>query len=617
MVVLFVVIVKRGKYMNLLRLIGIGLFTLLVLSGCQGNNSDIPKSGSDTNKNVNTSSGNNTVASSVAVILPVSSTVLTTNSQAITIDVRVFDSTNNPYSKGEVKLINSPDVRKGRDVGSFDKYASKLSNGVATFTYTAPKDLSADTSNIYFGFYHDSDPTNIKQYTMSIVPETNQTVLSSYKLVSSNGENVKLALNSTKSISYNVEDLHNNKVADCNMISLTVTSLNPGIATLSDSYGNENVNTLTVTGKNTLTVNVTTNTKSGLIPLKVTARFLDANQVKKELTKVYSVVVLSGPPTAFSISYVGTSQDKEHAKFIDQWVLTATDKYSNLINTKPTISTGMMTGYAQSSAPISTNKMNYLYSIPPKGGSIETATPDDKFHTSKNFFSNVDFKNDYLVTFGDGYTYDASGKWDINKSNSDNDLLLVEKYYENNVSGLGFAVGNNYRQDTCHFGTEWVGNVYPENQNYILNANSSTVLNLEYDYYLTGKSVVFWINLIGSANGKKTRVGEARKISLRGMGFEDSTETIPAGTTDKTYFIPIKSKNTSEWYRNGNFHADIIPTDNIKYKKVIFHGQIGNCDNPTGTAFGGAYVEIQDVNETNGTKVGSIKITNITVVDEF
>ena len=600
--------------MNLLRLTVVALVTLLMLSGCQGNNSDTPNSGANSNENVVES---NVTNPAVTVVLPVSSTVLTTNSQVVTIDVRVFDSANNPYSEGEVKLINSPDVRQGRDVGTFDKYASKLTNGVATFTYTAPKDLSADTSNIYFGFYHDSDPSNIKQYTMSIVPETNQTIVSSYKLVSSNGENVKLALNATKAISYNVEDSNNNKVADDDIISLTVSSLNPGLATLSDSYGNENLSTLTVTDKNRITVNVNTNTKSGLIPLKVEAHFFDANREEKDLIKIYSVVVLSGPPTAFSLSYAGTSQDKEHAKFIDHWVLTATDKYSNLINTKPTISTGMITGYVQSGASTATNSMNYLYSIPPRGGSIENATPNDIFHTSENFFSNVDPEHDYLVTFGNGYTYDASGKWDINKSsNGDTDLLLIENYYGKNVSKLGFAVGNNYRQDTCQFGEEWVGNVYPKNNNYILDENASTVLDMEYDYYLTGKSVIFWINLIGSANGKDTRVGEARKILLRGMGFDDNSMSVSAGTTGGTYEIPISLKNTSEWYRNGNFGAKIVTSDNITHGKVTLHGQVGGCYNPNHSAQGTAYVEVEDVNETQS-KTGTITVTGIVVGSEF
>ena len=601
--------------MSLLRFIGLGLAVLLSVSGCGSNNSDTPASGGDTNGSVVVPPDGNVTNPAVTVVLPVSSTVLTTNSQVVTIDVRVFDSANNPYSEGEVKLINSPDALNGRDVGTFDKYASTLVNGVATFTYTAPKDLTADTSNIYFAFYHDSDPTKIKQYTMSIVPETNQTITSSYKLVSSNGTDVKLALNYTKAISYNVQDSNNNKIADADIISLAVTSLNPGIATLSDSYGNNNLNTLTVTDKNTITVNVNTNTKSGLIPLKVEAHFLDANQEEKVLTEVYSVVVLSGPPTAFSLSYAGTSQDEEHAKFIDHWVLTATDKYNNLINTKPTISTGMITGYAKSSASTATNSMNYLYSIPPRGGSIVNATPNDKFHTSEDFFSNVDFEHDYLVTFGNGYTYDASGKWDINQSNSGTDLLLVDDYNGSDVTDLGFAVGNNYRQDTCQFGVEWVGNVYPKNKNMILDENASTVLDVEYDYYLAGKSVVFWINLVGSANGKDTRVGEARKILLRGMGFDDGVANVPAGTTNATYYISIGLKNTGEWYRNGNFHADIVTSDNVTYSSAIFHGQVGSCLNH-GSSDGTAYVELQGVSETQG-KAGTITITNIVVADEF
>jgi len=603
--------------MSLFRFLGVGLTVLLLLSGCGSNNSDSPAAQNDTNGSVIVPPEGNISNPSVTIVLPVSSTVLTTNSQVVTIDVRVFDSANNPYSEGKINLIGSPDVKNGRDVGSFDKTSSTLVNGVATFTYTAPTDLSADTSNIYFGFYHDSDPMNIKQYTMSIVPEANQVVLSSYKLVESNLGDVKIDLNSTKSISYSVYDSNDNKLADSDVKSLTVTSLNPNLGTLSDSFGNKGLSELSLAGQNTITVNVDTNTKSGLIPLKVEARFIDANGDAQILSKVYSVVVLSGPPTAFSLSYAGTSQDKEKAKFIDHWVLTATDKYNNLINTKPTISTGILAGYAQHSG-TATNVSNYLYSIPPNptGNIVKVDENRSEFRVLGDTFANVDFEHDYLVTFGNGYTYDASGKWDINKTDGNTSLLLLDQYQGKDVSGLGFAVGHNYRQDTCEFGTERLGNVYPKNQNMILDENSSTVFDVEYDYYLTGKSVMLWVNLTGSANGKIVRVGEARKILLRGMGFNDSTESVSAGTSGVTYEIPLSLKNTSEWYRNGNFGAKVVTSDNIEHGKVIFHGQIGTCYNPNSSSAGTAYVEIQDVNETQG-KTGSITVTNIVTADEF
>ncbi len=597
--------------MGILKLFSIGLVFVLALSGCGGNNSDAPVS-PETNSSVVTPPEGNITNPAVTVILPISSTVLTTNGQVVTIDVRVFDSANNPYSEGKVKVINSPDVLNGRDVGTFDKYESDLTNGVATFTYTAPADLAADTSSLSFGFYHDSDPSKIKTYTMSIVPETNQIIISSYKLVSSNAENVKMNLNATLGISYSVYDSNGEKLSDDAVKSITVTSLNPSLATLSDSSGNTGYTKLTQLDKNAMTVYVNSNTLSGLVPLKVDATFLDANDEEQNLTKVYSLVVLSGPPTAFSLSYAGTTQDKDHAKFIEHWVLTATDKYNNLINTNPTISTGMLAGYAQSSAVTPTNAGNYLFASTANGGSIANATPDE-FHAQSGVFDNVDFDHDYLVTYGNGYTYDASGKWDINKSDSST-VLLADSYDGADVSGLGFAVGNNYRQDMCRDGSEWVGNVYSQNKNYILDANGSIVLDAEYDYYMVGKDVMLWVNLIGSANNTITKVGEARKITLRGDGLEGESYSFSKGYTG-VIRLNVHVADTTEYYRNANFYAHVeVSSDDTNWTiagSSMSDGNITDCTLNSGVAY-------VDVNITDPAgSAGSVSLTKVLVRDEF
>ena len=597
--------------MNLFRFFGVGLAVLLLLSGCGSNNSDTPTTSDDTNGSVVVPPEGNITNPAVTIVLPVSSTVLTTNSQVVTIDVRVFDSANNPYSEGKVNLIGSPDVKNGRDVGSFDKISSTLENGVATFTYTAPTDLSADTSNIYFGFYHDSDPTNIKQYTMSIVPEANQVVIASYKLVESNSGDVKIDLNSTKSISYSVYDSNENKLADADVKSLSVTSLNPSLATLSDSYGNTDLDRLAIVDKNTITVNIDTNTKSGLVPLKVEARFVDANGAEQNLSKVYSVVVLSGPPTAFSLSYAGTAQDEDNAKFIEHWVLTATDKYNNLVNTKPTISTGMIMGYAQSSAATPTNAGNYLFAETSSGGNLVNANPDE-FHVLNSAFANIDFDHDYLVTYGNGYTYDASGKWDITQ-NSANILNLAEDYYGDDVSNIAYAVGHDYRQDRCRDGEEWVGHVYPKNNNYILDENASTILEVEYDYYMVGKAVMLWVNLTGSANNQITRVGESRKVTLRGLGLVGESVSIAKGFQGVIRLNVLIDK-TVEYYRNANFgfHVEVSADDTPwEISDTSMTYGIVDCAQNEGVAY-------VDVNITAPAgAAGTVSLTHVLVADEF
>ena len=598
------------------KIFGLALALLLSLVGCGSNNSDAPVS--DNNGSVITPPEGNISNPAIDVILPVSSTVLTTNSQVVTIDVRAFDSANNPYSEGNISIINSPDVKTGRDVGTFDKYHSAITNGTATFTYTAPANLETNTSNLYFGFYHDSNSSNIKTYTMSIVPETNQTVISSYKLVSSNPDDTTMDLNSTKSISYSIYDDKGNKIDDNSVVSMRVTSGNPGLVTFSDSVGNSS-DSIEINGLNTISVNLNSNTKSGLVPLNVEAKFKDANGDTQNLSQVFNIVVFSGPPTAMSVIYNGTSYEQT-GLYQENYTILATDKYDNVVNTKPTLSLSMITGYAHDgtdglrlTSPAHLDSRGTLPNEHP--GAMD---PVNNIFVADRNFSNVDFSNDFLLTFGNGYAYNASGKWDIDKGANISQLKLVDNFEGNNTSNLGFAVGHNYRQDTCQAGQEFVAQIKIDGNSSKLGDDGIAHIKVDYPYYLGGKTVFIGVEMIGyTASGKITsKFGEVSKVTLRTTGFKDSTISVPANTSNKTYYIPVELKDAPEWYRNGNFTGKIVTSDNITYSDAIFHGQIGTCDNNASNTPGGAYLEILDVNETQG-KAGSITLKDIVVANEF
>jgi hypothetical protein len=605
-------VLNRRICMSFYKIFVLSLVVAFSFSGCGSNNSDAPTSTGG--GNINLPVDNNTTideTSAITVVLPVSSTVLSTNSQVVTIDVRAFDSLNNPYSGGNIKLIGSPDGPKGRDVGEFSSIVAPLANGVATFTYTGPKDLKADTSNLYFGFFPETNASNVQIYTMSIVPEVNQTILTSYEIKSGNDKNVTMDLNASKTVGYTVYDQSNNKVTDDNIVSLTVTSLNPNLVLLSNTSSQTDAESISST-KNNITINLNSNTKSGLVPIKVDAVFVDENGKTQHLTKVYSIIVYSGPITAISLSYAGTKNNDTDAKFIENWVLSATDKYNNLVNTHPSISVGMLAGYAQSSGTL-TNVANYLYSIPNQagsgGGTINGS--NGTFTANENVFGNVDYTHDYLVTFGNGYTYEVSGKWDVNE-NSNKILNLVDDYNETkNVPNLGFAVGNNYRQDRCHFGDEWIGNVYPKDNNYILGDNGSKIIEMSYDYYLVGKDVMLWTNLVGSAQGKIQRIGESRKVTLRGDGLDAETYDFSKGYVGVVR-LKISVKDTTEWYYNSNFGYSVrVSGDDVNWTVAgsSMDNGIISCKND-----GIAYV---DVNITGAGNAGTVSLSNLKVSNEF
>jgi len=592
----------------------------LILSGCGGNNSDSPPAQTSNSEipttqdpTSPTTDPSSPPASSneenITLVLPVSATVLTTNSQVVNIEVRVFDSFNNPYSEGTITKINPNDVLTGRDIGTFDKDTATLVNGIATFAYTAPSQLDSNTSNITFAFYHSSDSATRIPYTFSINPEENQTVFSSYSLVSSNGLDKTMSLESTKNISYTVLGDGNERIDDSDIISITVSSLNPNLATLKDSSGN--TGTELNSTSNAFSINLETNTKSGVVPVKVEAVFMDSNAEEKVITEVFDIVVLSGPPTAMSLSYAGTSQKSENAKFVENWVLTVTDKYSNLINTKPSISAGGLIGYAQSSA-LTDNARGYLYYSSTSGsGTLSSNTEPATFTADAGAFNNIDLVNDKLVLFGgNGYRFNAFGKWDIEALEASNELSLLDDYNGSDIDDLGFAVGNNFRNEVCS-GNSVVANIYAKDGNNILGSDGSMIIQIEYDYYLVGKDIVLWSNLVGSSNNEDVRVGLGKKVTLRGQGLEGSSFSFTDTFTGVVRLF-ISTANTPESYKNANFIYSVEVTGQGVSHTVVGDSMsdIYSCD-----ASGRAYVDVEIL--SGGVNGGTVSVTDVAVSNEF
>ncbi len=592
-----------------------GLFALMLI-GCQGNNSDTPAgSGNDNNGTLPVIIDVNTTQIPT-IVLPVTTAELTQSKQIVNIAVKVFDNANNPYQSGNVKIIYPEDVKTGRDIGYFQSSTVAVTNGTANFTYIGPADLTANTAPINFAFYHEDNPTESKQFTFTLNPDTNQTVLTNYTLTSVAGNSISMGLEQTQSLAYYVSDANGDKVLDSDMNYIKITLLNPELGTLIDQNNNSG-DTLTFTGINDATLNLQTTTISGLLPIEVSAQFRDTNGDTQLITKIYNVIVLSGPPTAISMAYAGTSQDSQNAKFIESWIVTVTDKYNNLVNTEPSVSMGMLAGYTASSD-ATDNVAGYLYYNPatatnPASGTISATGglgDGPSFTATNSPFANVDDINEYLVTFGNGYTYNASGKWSI-QTDTNNKLSLVDDFNGTDVSNLGFAVGNNHRQDRCNFGDEWVGNVYAANNASKIGANGSLKMNVSYDYYLVGKDVMLWINLVGNSNGKTEKIGEAKKVTLRGMGLSGETYAYAKGYQG-TVRLQISITNTVENYKNANFryHVTVSGDDtNWTISGDSMDNGITSCiDN------GVAYV---DVTITGAGKAGTVSVTDVLPAQEF
>ena len=600
--------------MNKINLFLMGtLLTLsFVLSGCQGNNSDTPAS----NSLINGGSVDGTLppppdlnaTDAISVILPISSAKLTKNSDSFNITVKAIDSKNRPYSSGNIEIIFPNDVRNGRDVGYFDDITLPLDNnttkqGEVTFVYHAPADLSINTSNIVFGFFHDSNPANVLTFIMTIEPIANQPVNNKYTIDTGIGTNVTMLPEDEKSVNYVVVDENGVAVADDKITSISVITLNPNIATLHEGLTNGNTVSFST---NNVSLSVISKTRSGIVPLLVSASFKDRNDIDQDITKQFNILVLSGPPSALSISYESTKDKADiPAGFTENWIIKVTDKYNNVVNTNPSVSMGLISGYALDSASsgVGGAANNYLYFT--TGGTLSKTS--NHFTAATGVFSSVDAATDTLVTFGAGYTYPASGKWDFTKNNATT-LDLIDTYDGNNTTNLGFAVGHNYRQDPR--GGEAIATVKPKDDNFLLNASGYMTLEISYDYYLTGKDVVLWVNLIGKdlKNGITTKIGEAKKITLRAHGLEDDTIKTTANSLNEDYTFQLKIKNSPSLYRDANFGVKYELSDKLELNSVT---------TSNGTLNGTAFItfNVTDISATG--ESGTITITDGLVSTEF
>ena len=544
-----------------------------------------------------------------AIVFDDTNITVTQNGEVVAVGMTVYNKDNSYYPDGNITIKYPDSVLTGKNVGSFDSSSLAVENGRAVFTYTAPNPLDGNDT-LTFTFYHDAQPIlSQKDLNITIVPDSGQIVLTNYVLDAI--YNTSMDLEVTKQMTFFVADDQGVNIADSNMTSLTVTVLNTALGSLEDSSGNTG-STLTVNNKNNVQMNVKSTTLSGVLPIQVEASFKDANNNDQNLTRVFNIVVLSGPPTAMSLSYAGTSQNSENAKFIENWVLTVTDKYNNLVNTTPAVSMGMITGYTQSSD-TTANIANYLYYTSSTNDGNLTNGATDTFTSSKAPFDNVDLVNDKLVLFGgDGYRFEAYGKWDIDSFTS-SELTLKDDYNGSDITELSYAVGHNFRNEWCS-GSPVVANVYAKDNNNILGTTGSMIIQVEYDYYLVGKSVVLWTNLVGESNNTAGKIGLAQKVTLRGNGLTGETYQYAKGF-EGVVRLNITITDTVEWYKNANFgYAVVVTGDDTNWSiqgDSMIDGNITDC-----TLNGGVgYVDI-NISDPAG-NAGEIKIVNVLPSSEF
>jgi hypothetical protein len=562
----------------------------------------------------------------ISVVLISDEYNVTLNSETVSISMNVFNGLMQPIESGNVKVSYPSDVLLGRDVGYFDSTDVPVVNGRATFLYTAPKDLENNTTSLKFKFYYETDFTNYDEFTINIDPAQNQIILTTYKIKSNLESNITMGLVSSKMLSFNIQDENGNVLEDSNITSITVKLLNPALGDLVSTNGN--VSKTYSSDKNNISLRLDTQKISGIIPIQVFAKFKDANDDDQNITEVYNIVVLSGPPTAMSMIYNGTSYTDD-GLYQENYTILVTDKYQNRVNTNPGLSLSMISGYAKDA-----NDGRRLFSYPDINSSRQGDSPGSMDPINNIFevaerngykpdFTKVDTDNDVLFTFGQGYTYNASGKWDIDINGvASNQLKLIDTFEANTtVDNIGYAIGHNYRQDVCKAGVEYVGQVFVDGNTSIIDKDGIAKVKINYPYYLGGKTIFISAEIVGKTSDDNliSKFSEVKKLTLRTTGFKETIANVSAGADSVTIYLPVMLKDAAEWYRNSNFGGQITASDNIEINpnNISYHGQLNSCGiPPSGSDEGVAFVKITDVNETQN-KAGTITLKNIVTADEF
>lgn len=522
--------------------------------------------------------------------------ILDSNSKTIELGIQVFKDIS-PYTQGSVKVELPIKVLDGVDVGIFASYEVAVNDqGIANFSYTGPSNLQAlilnDDNESIFKFYHVDNSENKQEmkvlYQLPIDPH----ITRNYELDIVTSDDFSVGIpdkEKTFTVLLEAKDsVGNDVVVDTeNITKITVLTTNSTIAQFLDTATGTLVNSLELDAVNNSSFILKSKELSGLVPVQVTVEFDDVNGETQSLSTIVNVRVFSGPASAISISYVSTGQDAERAKYIETLAISVTDEYGNRVNTRPNISLGAIVGYAVDGSEASANETNetkrLFYGrsdveagnangeIVPLGAN--TANFEDNTPARSEVFKyvNVEGNNtDKLVVFGEQKNYEAMGKWDISKID-DNTLSLEDNYFGVDRNDLYYAVGHNYYQDICREdGREWVGST--DSETYQLDEEGTVTVTYKYDYPLTGKDALIWVNLDGIQpdTGAITRIGETVKHTLRGAGFTKAPAdgyTLLAGNSGYGTFI-IWHENAPERYRNAHFAYAVKGGSTCSYSVV-------------------------------------------------
>jgi len=459
------------------------------------------------------------------------------------------------FSPSEVIFDESTDVK---DVHAVVRFKEACTPTSYLLKGTSLLSLDGRTNEVTFDSEEQEiSPEENQTTTITVTPDNNTSSEnndSNESSIDTINYAIKFSLEDEEVMKFNLEDKRSfkvalidkdtgNYIADSQIDKITVTSKQAKLLKLFDADTNTIASEeLVYENKNYNIIYVQSYTYSGLADIDILIEYRNTKGNTERVQKTYSTLVLSGPPTAFSINSAGISYNFLTKWFENKFLISAVDRYNNIVNISPTIYVSAMTGFTRDS-----HGKEVLYG---NFGDVEGKLNVDKdsktatFEANSTVFDNIDVNRDYLYVFGQIDDYEALGKWDIDSyesSHTDTTLALSEEFNGENHNKLGFTLGHNYLIDPgSSASSEWQVKIDSTDGKYQLDSEGKAFVTLKYPPYLIGKRTALAINFLGKTpeTGKILRSGEVKFKTLHSFQGVHAPDPI---TVEKDTIGPVNA----------------------------------------------------------------------------
>lgn len=405
----------------------------------------------------------------------------------------------------------------GTDYGSFDKTSVTTdASGKAVVLYTAPDSISGLTER---NITVTETSANIDK-ELNIKFGTPDTQGTNYEILVDTP--ASLSVDDTDQITVKIVEIGSpdHVIADEDVHEVNLTSQFTNMLTFAD-----NSPTFSYDSLGTQAIAVETKTLSGVAVIAVSASVFNGDH-DVVLTKLVPVTVLSGPVTAISLFYVGSSEDEVGA-FINTYTIHAVDKYANPAREGVTLSPSLINGV----------KLVETDSSPT--GQITADAPVTFEDSTKNFDEANITAEDRLIVVPNAARYAQSylGGWSIEEV-AGQSLTLSEAYFGTTADSLSYVIGNETRS---LLGDIALASIISKTGSYVTDANGNVQFDIVFDPALAGHTVT-----IAAHAYDTNRTGVATVAGLRWGHYNSTTKAVPNNGSDHNVTLRLGISNSSD-----------------------------------------------------------------------